>query len=273
MVAGSNPARLINADTSLPPLLLEFLASRRQGSSPRTLQFYKICLVPFLTKYDLTPVGLNQFVSSLNCHNGKDSYYRAIRVLSNWAYRQGYIKENPINKVDRPKITRIILPSLTPEQVEYLIDQAENVRDKAIISLFADSGIRLNELVRIRAEDIDWQKCTITVFGKGKHRMAPFKGRTAVLLKEVISQNGGGSNIWHLTSWGVVSILRRLKQKTGLPCHPHTFRRTFASNLHRCGLDVEHIMRLGGWESLDMVLRYTRSVKFEDSLRLYRQTV
>ena len=30
-------------------------------------------------------------------------------------------------------------------------------------------------------------------------------------------------------------------------------------------------MRLGGWESLDMVLRYTRSVKFEESLRLYRE--
>jgi len=28
-------------------------------------------------------------------------------------------------------------------------------------------------------------------------------------------------------------------------------------------------MRLGGWESLDMVLRYTRSVRFEESLRLY----
>jgi len=35
----------------------------------------------------------------------------------------------------------------------------------------------------------------------------------------------------------------------------------------QAGLDVEHIMRLGGWENLDMVLRYTRSVKFEDSLK------
>ena len=35
--------------------------------------------------------------------------------------------------------------------------------------------------------------------------------------------------------------------------------------------DVEHIMRLGGWESLDMVLRYTRSVRFEESLRLYQE--
>jgi integrase len=65
-------------------------------------------------------------------------------------------------------------------------------------------------------------------------------------------------------------MLYRLQAKTGLNCNPHTFRRTFASNLHRAGLDVEHIMRLGGWESLDMVLRYTRSVRFEESLRLYQ---
>ncbi len=65
-------------------------------------------------------------------------------------------------------------------------------------------------------------------------------------------------------------MLRKLSVETGLPCNPHTFRRTFASNLHRKGLDVEHIMRLGGWESLDMVLRHTRSVKFEDSLKLYQ---
>jgi len=32
----------------------------------------------------------------------------------------------------------------------------------------------------------------------------------------------------------------------------------------------EHIIRLGGWESLDMVVRYTRSVKFEESLKLYQ---
>ena len=36
-------------------------------------------------------------------------------------------------------------------------------------------------------------------------------------------------------------------------------------------MEVEHVMRLGGWESLDMVLRYTRSAKFEDSLKLCRR--
>ncbi|MFC1972615.1 tyrosine-type recombinase/integrase, partial [Chloroflexota bacterium] len=129
-------------------------------------------------------------------------------------------------------------------------------------------------LTNINAKDINWNNHTITIWGKGnKQRKAPFSSRTTPLLKNWISGNGGGigDNIWYLKSWGIVSIMRRLEKKTGLPCNPHTFRRTFASNLHRSGMDIEHIMRLGGWESLEMVLRYTRSVQFEDSLKLYQQ--
>jgi hypothetical protein len=32
-------------------------------------------------------------------------------------------------------------------------------------------------------------------------------------------------------------------------------------------------MRLGGWETLDMVLRYTRSVKFDNSLKMYEKAM
>ena len=154
---------------------------------------------------------------------------------------------------------------------------AENTRDKAIISLFADSGMRLNELLNIKESHIDWESQTVIIWGKGgKQRKAPFTKRTARLLSEWIKVrkvNKVSKNIyismWGLERRGIQIMLYRLRERTGLPCNPHTFRRTFASNLHRSGLDVEHIMRLGGWESLDMVLRYTRSVKFEESLRLY----
>ena len=178
---------------------------------------------------------------------------------------------SPITKVDPPKMTRIILPSLTHEQVAYLIEQADNIRDKCIISLFADSGIRLNELLNIKESHIDWETNTVMIWGKGgKQRKAPFTKRTTELLRQVTVSANGHSNIWGMKRRGIQIMLYRLQEKTGLPCNPHTFRRTFASNLHRAGLDVEHIMRLGGWESLDMVLRYTRSVKFEESLRVYR---
>jgi site-specific recombinase XerD len=251
-------------------MLSEFLRSRRQGTSPRTIEFYKACLKPFIDHYDLTSSDINTFLSRLTCRNGRNAYYRAIRAFFNWLYRQGYIGDNPIDRVDPPRMTRVILPSLNGEQVEYLINCADTTRNKAIVSLFADSGIRLNELLNIRPHDVDLDKMTVTVWGKGgKQREAPFTERSKRLLREVMKSKAS-PNIWGLNRRGIQIMLYRLHIKTGLPSSPHTFRRTFASNLHRVGLDIEHIMRLGGWESLDMVLRYTRSVRFEESLRVYR---
>ncbi|MFC1901744.1 site-specific integrase [Chloroflexota bacterium] len=63
---------------------------------------------------------------------------------------------------------------------------------------------------------------------------------------------------------------RRLETATGLPCNPHTFRRTFACLLRKAGVDTMTIKDLGRWESLEMVQRYTRSVSFQDSLKFYR---
>jgi len=65
-------------------------------------------------------------------------------------------------------------------------------------------------------------------------------------------------------------MLRRLESYTGLPCNPHTFRRTFACLLRKAGLDVMTIKDLGRWESLEMVQRYTRSIRFQDSLKFYK---
>ena len=169
-------------------LLTKFFSSRRQGISPQTIRFYRTCLTPFLRGYPLTSQGINEFLANLKCGNAKHAYYRAIRAFCNWATRGGYLKENPVKIVDAPKPSRQILPSLTMEQVDSLIEQADNLRDEVIISLLADSGMRLSELANIKAGDIDWESHTITIWGKGnKQRKAPFTERTARLLRELIS--------------------------------------------------------------------------------------
>jgi integrase/recombinase XerC len=214
----------------------------------------------------------------LPCTNGgKHSYFRALRCFYKWLYspKSGFTlnpQENPILMVDAPKLEKKILPSLTVEQVNFLIDQVECVRDKAIISLFADSGLRLSELVSIKLENIDWSRRLIKVWCKGsKEGLAVFGIRTEQLLKQWLSEyHPDGGNVWGIHKWGVVEMLAILKQKTGLPCNAHTFRRTFASILAKRGVDSLHIMRLGRWESMAMVERYTRSVKFEDSLKFYK---
>lgn len=179
--------------------------------------------------------------------------------------------ENPVLLIDPPKVEKKIIPSLTPEQVEYLIEQVDHIRDKAIISLFADSGLRLSELASIKPESINWEERLIKVKCKGnKEGLAVFSQRTEKLLKEWLSQYIPNASIWDLKRGVIIDLMRRLRHKTGLPCNPYTFRRTFATILAKNGMDSLHIMRLGILEHISMIDRYTRSVKFEDSLELYR---
>ena len=164
------------------------------------------------------------------------------------------------------------MPSITEQQVDMLISSVDNVRDKCIISLLADSGMRLRELAGVKASDIDSESYTIAIWGKGnKQRRAPFTETTGGLLQRWLSRNGGGDNIWGINRHGIETLLKRLKQDMGIPCNAHSFRWGFACTLHWKGLSTLDIMHLGGWQDLSMVLRYTRSINFEDCLKHYKQ--
>jgi len=181
------------------------------------------------------------------------------------------LQDNPILGVEAPKVQKRILPSLNSGELGYLVEQAECTRDKAIISLFADSGLRLSELAGINPHNIDWRQRLIKVRCKGnKEGLAPFGARTERLLKGWLSHYSPNGTLWDINKGGIEAMLKRLRSKTGLPCNAHTFRRTFATLLANKGIDSLHIMRLGRWESLEMVQHYTRSISFEDSLKFYK---
>ena len=258
-----------------------FLKSRREGLSPRTKEFYKGYLAKAIPYLGLTPTPqrINSFLNQLSCSNGgKHAYFRAMKAFYHWLYspRSGFnlkSKQNPIALVDPPKTAKVILPSLTREQVEMLLQKAHCVRDKAIISLFTESGLRLSELVNIKLKDIDWDSHTIKVLGKGnKEGYAPFGSLTEQYLRLWLEDYKPKANqfIWNLKSWGITEVLDKLRKETGLPCNPHTFRRTFACLLRKAGVDTMTIKDLGRWESLEMVQRYTRSISFNDSLKFYK---
>ena len=263
-------------------LVSNFIKSRREGLSDLTIKYYQSYLNRAIQVIGITVPGQDvaNFIRSLKCTGGgKHAYFRVLKTVYNWLYspKSGYNlnpQDNPILIIDAPKVERKILPSLTPEQLDYLIKQVDSIRDKAIISLFADSGLRLSELANINPNKIDWDNRLIKVTGKGnKEGLAPFGVRTGRLLKEWLSQYQNDGRIWDINYYGINIMLRRLAVRTGLPCNPHTFRRTFASILAKKGIDSLHIMRLGRWESIQMVERYTRSVRFEDSLKLYSPIV
>ena len=245
-------------------LLSSFLGSRREGISKHTIAFYHTCLKG-LINYPLTPDGVNELLHSLDCGNAKHSYYRAIRALCNWLFRQGYLKDNPIRLVDSPGVARKLLPSITEQQLGILHEAIETLRDRCIVSLLFDSGLRLSEICAIKPGDIDWSTNTLRVVVKGnREAKVAFTPKTATLLMEYLATNGDNQgSFFGMKPRGIQDTLASLSQKVGFPCNAHSFRRGFACHLHKRGLSTLSIMNLGRWSSLDMVTRYTRSITFD----------
>jgi site-specific recombinase XerD len=260
-------------------LIASFLESRPDGSSSETLRFYNCYLknANSVVGIGVPASQIRAFFDKLPCsQGGKYAYFKVLRVFYKWlySYKSGLglnIWDNPMLSIEAPKVGKRILPSHTEEQLEYIIGQAEGVRNKAIISLLADSGLRVAELANIDLANIDWKTRRIRVITKGnKEGLALFGPRTETLLHQWLAEYNGNGKLWDTNAKNITYMLRKLTKRTGLPCNPHTFRRTFASLLAKKGIDSLHIMRLGRWESLQMVELYTRSVKVEDSLKFYQ---
>ncbi len=258
--------------------LVLFLQSRESiGVSPRTLRFYKERLSKFIRAVDYlqaTRRDIQRYLNSIPPNKyglgTRHASHRAIKTFYRWLHSE-YSFINLMEGMTAPILGRPILPSLEKEQVLYLIDRVSSVRDKAIIALFAESGLRLSELANIQSENINWKNRTIRVVGKGrKEDYAAFGELTEKYINTWLEQFKPDNNIWGLTEAGIASMLKRLEAVTGLPCNPHTFRRTFACLLRKAGVDTITIRDLGRWESLEMVQRYTRSVSFDDSLKFYK---
>jgi site-specific recombinase XerD len=258
-----------------------FLQSRESmGVSPKTLRFYKERLSKFVRAVNYvqaTRQDVQRYLNSIPPNQyglgTRHASYRAIKAFYRWLQAE-YSFPNPIEGMPAPILGKPILPSLEKEQVLYLIEKASAIRDKTIIALFVESGLRLSELANIKIEHINWQNRTVRVLGKGrKEAYAAFGELTEKYLKVWLEQHQPSGNIWGLNPWGITSMLRKLGAETGLPCNPHVFRRTFACLLRKAGVDTMTIKDLGRWESLEMVQRYTRAVSFNDSLKFYQASL
>ena len=66
-------------------------------------------------------------------------------------------------------------------------------------------------------------------------------------------------------------MVKRLSKETGIRCNPHSFKRGMATHNLKSGLSTCIVQALGGWESIVMLERYSKSWSFDDALQLYRQ--
>jgi integrase/recombinase XerD len=217
------------------------------------------------------------------------SYWKAIRSLYNWAVKELNI-ERPDNNLKAPKYTSKVISPFSKEEIEcilnacqfsklaqtngrkqYKIRRLTAKRDRALVLLLLDTGLRVSECGRLRIKDVDFEsgKVLIQPHGSGQKTKSRnvFLGRAAKsALWQYLAdrENSQPGDPLFITTMGrpmnrtnIRSICRRLGERTGISgVDPHPFRHTFAIQFLRNGGDVFSLQRLLGHSTLEMVKNY-----------------
>jgi site-specific recombinase XerD len=157
----------------------KFLDSRASGTSPKTIKVFHAALDNFID-HEITPEGINAYLNSLTCGNGRHNYYRCIKTLCRWLYHTDQLPNNPIEKVLPPKRQKKILPAINKEQLNTLLGHCLSERDKVILNLLWYSGMRLSEAANVKASDFNWDEGTVIILGKGNRFRKALAGNGVV---------------------------------------------------------------------------------------------
>ena len=94
----------------------------------------------------------------------RHAHYRVVKTFFRWLEAEYGIR-SPMRNVKSPKLPKLILPSLTKEQVITVIEKSVSVRNKALIALAVESGLRIAEIANIKPDNIDWHSKMIKITG------------------------------------------------------------------------------------------------------------
>jgi site-specific recombinase XerD len=222
---------------------------------------------------DLSPHELRRYFIHLQ-HRELSSQYqnnigRAIRAFLNYCVRGELMQTTPFAKVKLPRVEKKILDALTALEMQTILKSCQSARDRAICLYLLDTGMRASELIALNVEDIDMTAGTINVrLGKGQKGRVTYIGATTRkqlhrywLKRADLSPKSPAFTSAltgeRLTLSGLTQLMERLRLRSGVAnCTCHTFRRTFALNCLRNGMNVYVLARLMGHADITILRQY-----------------
>ncbi|HYU71130.1 MAG TPA: tyrosine-type recombinase/integrase [Ktedonobacteraceae bacterium] len=218
------------------------------------------------------------------------TYARSARAFFHWLIRRGTLEHNPFDRVVFPKVGRPLIQTITTDEFEQLLlacappnetgsfAERAAVRNRAILWLLYDTGIRVSELINLRLDDLDRKKGVVTVLGKGSKERRIALGQNCLRnlsyyldkhrpnAEELADWGSTGEDHVFLsetrqplTKNGMEMLFKRLKERAGIQgkrISPHIFRHTFAMNYLIKSNDPFSLQELLGHEDLTTVLNY-----------------
>lgn len=202
----------------------------------------------------------------------------SLRSYYKFLTEEKVILNNPFKNISNPKKDKKLPDFLNYEEINKLFDCADTttplgLRNRCILEILYDTGIRVSELVNLKISDIEFDRKIINVLGKGKKERIVYYGD---YLQEVLEKyindsrkyllnnksseylilNNNGSKI---TTRGVEYIIDKMVNEAAIKhkISPHVLRHTFATHMLNGGADIKSIQQLLGHESLSTTGIYT----------------
>ncbi len=248
----------------------------------------------------ITTSDIRRFLSAQVTVSSKTvrNYHCGLSALWQWAKLEGIVPVNIIRDVKAPRAdSRVIVPFTATEVREMLkasvkttgtysgkeirVKLVNAARNKAVVLLLLDTGLRASELCNAKIEDCDLQESRIKVFGKGrKERIIEFSPITGKAIWRYLAErkNYAKDDWLFLTDEGhkmqrttLRLLIGRIGERAGVKgAHPHRWRHTFAVMALVNGMDAFTLQSSLGHSSMDMVRRYL-NVAQVDTSRIQRK--
>jgi integrase/recombinase XerC len=221
------------------------------------------------------------------------SVHRKISTLQaffKYLMKMELIDKSPVHDIPLPKIRKKLPYFVEEKNLHHLLDDGFfssgfcGERDKLIIALLYGTGIRLNELLKLRLQDVDLIQHQIKVTGKrNKQRLVPFsrslKPQIEAYLKLKKEEFPMSDDVLILTDKGdpaygkmIYRIVHQYLTEVTLleKRSPHVLRHTFATHLLNKGADLNAVKELLGHSNLGATEIYTHTT-FEKLRSIYQQ--
>jgi integrase/recombinase XerD len=202
----------------------------------------------------------------------------SFRRFYRYFVRDGAVKEDPTSQIAMPKIGRSLPKSLSEEEVNALLGAPEvsdplGHRDRTMLEVLYATGLRVSELVNLRAGQVNLNQGVIRIVGKGdRERLIPLGEEAVRWINEFI--NGPRLEILlerqtdclfptrrgdRMTRQAFWHIIKRYAQKASVQrgLSPHTLRHAFATHLLNHGADLRVVQMLLGHSDLSTTQIYT----------------